>query len=137
MVPGALLSITGILVYWYSTGFARPDTWFLTAFILTGLFAVAMDYLSGVVAAKVGGASTKTSVAAGIAGLLLFFILGPVGILIGVTATVFIREYLRTGNSGQSSKAAVYSTIGVLGSTVVQVVVTVSLLVAFVIALLV
>lgn len=136
MMPGALLSIAGVLVYWYGNSFTQPDTWFLAAFVLTGLFAVATDYLSGVVAAKAGGASTRTSIAAGVAGFLLFFVLGPIGILVGVAGTVLIREFLRTGDSKDSIKAAVYSTVGVLGSTVVQVVVTVSLLLAFIVALL-
>ncbi|MFB6190176.1 MAG: DUF456 family protein [Candidatus Nanohaloarchaea archaeon] len=137
MVPGALLSVLGIGVYWYGTGFTRPETWFLAAFILTGLFAVAVDYLSGALAARAGGASTKTSIAAGIAGFLLFFLLGPIGILVGVAGTVLAREYLRSGDTRASTRAAVYSVIGVLGSTAVQFVITVSLLLAFLIALLV
>lgn len=135
MVPGALLSIAGILVYWHGTGYTRPGNFFLAAFLFTGLFAVATDYLSGVVAAKIGGASSKTSIAAGIAGLLMFFILGPLGILTGVAGTVFLRELLRTEDVRGSAKAAVYSSIGVLGSSVVQFVITVSLLVAFLVAL--
>lgn len=135
MVPGALLSIAGILVYWHGTGYTRPGSLFLAAFIFTGLFAVATDYLSGVVAAKMGGASSKTSIAAGIVGLLMFFLLGPLGILIGVAGTVFLRELLRTDDARGSAKAAVYSSIGVLGSSVVQFVITVSLLAAFLVAL--
>jgi uncharacterized protein YqgC (DUF456 family) len=137
MVPGALLSILGIGIYWYGTGFTRPEAWFLATFVLTGFFAVAVDYLSGVVAARIGGASTKTSIAAGLAGFLLFFVLGPAGILLGVAGTVLVREYLRSGDARASSRAAVYSVIGVLGSTAVQFAITVSLLLAFVVALLV
>lgn len=137
MVPGALLSILGILVYWYGTGFTRPDVWFLAAFILTGLVAVALDYLSGVVAAKIGGASTRNSLVAGIMGLLLFFVLGPIGILIGVAGTVLVLEYHATRDQGNSLKAAFYATLGVLGSAVVQLVITVSLLLTFLAALLI
>lgn len=137
MMPGALLSVAGILVYWYGTGYTRPGIFFLIAFILTGLFAVATDYLSGVIAGKVGGASTKSSVAAGLVGLILFFVLGPLGILIGVAGTIFLREFLRTDDMRKSFKAAAYSTAGVLGSTVVQFIVTLSLLIAFVVALII
>lgn len=137
MVPGALLSISGIIVYWHGTGYTRPDSIFLAAFMLTGLFAVATDYLAGIVSAKIGGASNRTSIAAGIAGLLLFFVLGPIGILVGVVGVVFAREFLRTDDFGGSLKSAVYSGIGVLGSSVVQFVITVSLLIAFLIALVV
>ncbi len=137
MAPGALLSVAGILVYWYGTGFSRPDTWFLAAFILTGFFAAFMDYLSGVVAAKMGGASTKTSLAAGLVGIVLFFVMGPIGILLGVAGTVFLRHYLVTRDGKGSLRAATYSGVGVLGSVAIQLVVTVSLLTAFLVALLV
>ncbi|MFB6191042.1 MAG: DUF456 domain-containing protein [Candidatus Nanohaloarchaea archaeon] len=137
MVPGALLSIIGLGVYWYSTGFTRPDAWFLAAFTLTGLFAVATDYLSGIIAARMGGATTRNSAIAGIAGFLLFLALGPLGILLGVAGTVLALEYRRTADSRGSIKAAGYASIGVLGSTAVQFVITVSLLLAFITALLV
>ncbi|MFB6292095.1 MAG: DUF456 domain-containing protein [Candidatus Nanohaloarchaea archaeon] len=137
MAPGALFSIAGILVYWYGTGFTRPDAWFLAAFMITGVVAVLTDYLAGTVAAKAGGASTKTSIAAGVVGLILFLALGPIGILVGVAGTVFIRQYLVSRDRDRSLKAATYSVIGVLGSAVVQLTVTVSLLLAFIIALVV
>ncbi len=137
MMPGALLSILGILVYWYGTGFTRPSTFFLVAFILTSIFAVAMDYFSGVIAAKAGGASARTSIIAGAVGFLLFFVLGPLGILLGVVGTVFIRQYLLTGEKDRSLRTAAYSAAGVLGSAIIQFLVTVSLLVAFLITLVV
>jgi uncharacterized protein YqgC (DUF456 family) len=137
MLPGALLSIAGILVYAWSTNFARPNLWFLAGFIFVGLIAVITDYFAGSIAAKMGGASTKTSIIAGVAGFLAFFIIGPIGILAGVAATVFLREFLISGNAEKSLKAAAYSTAGVLGSTAVQFLITVSLLLGFVIALLV
>lgn len=135
MLPGALFSIAGIMVYWYGTGFTRPGTLFLVAFVLTGLFAVAMDYFSGIIAAKYGGASTKTSIIAGLIGFMLFFVLGPIGILVGVAGTVFVREYFLTDDEKHSSRAAIYSAAGVLGSAVIQFIVTVSLLIAFIVAL--
>lgn len=127
----------GILTYWYGTGFTRPGTFFLAAFILTGLFAAATDYLSGIVAARIGGASTRNSAISGIAGLMLFLVLGPIGILVGVAASILLLEYNRTGDSWGSARAAGYASLGVMGSTAVQLVITVSLLVAFIVALLV
>lgn len=135
MVPGALLSIAGIITYWYGTGYTRPETWFMVAFILTGLFAVAMDYLAGVVAARIGGASTRTSIISGIAGFLLFFLIGLIGILLGVAVTVLALEFRRTEDLRSSGRSALYSSIGVLGSTVIQLAITVALLLAFVTAL--
>jgi uncharacterized protein YqgC (DUF456 family) len=137
MVPGALLSIAGILVYYWSTGYTRPGIIYLIGFILVGLIAVLTDYFAGSIAAKAGGASTKTSIIAGVVGFLMFFVAGPIGILVGVAGTVFLREFLISGDKEESMKAAGYSTLGVLGSTVVQLLITVSLLIAFIIALII
>jgi len=137
LVPGALMSIAGILVYWWGTGYTQPGTVFLSSFIFVGLIALITDYFAGSIAAKAGGASTKTSLIAGIVGFLMFLILGPLGIFVGVAGAVLVREYLRTGDAEKSGKAAFYSTLGVLSSTVIQLIITLSLLIAFVIALLV
>jgi Protein of unknown function (DUF456). len=127
--------VAGVLVYWYGQGFSSPGPLFMGGFVLTGLFAAAFDWFGGSLAAKAGGASTKTSAFAGVGSLLGFLLLGPVGVLAGAVLTVLVREYLRTGDRGASVKAAVYSTAGVLSSVAVQFVVTLSLLLAFVVAL--
>ncbi len=131
MVPGALLSISGLLVYSWNTGFTEPNLFVFIVLILTGLTALIFDWLAGSVAAKAGGASNRTTVAAGIVGLLAFFLAVPVGTVVGVAVTVYIREFLRTGENNQSLKAGIYSAIGVLGSSIVQFVLTALMLIVF------
>jgi uncharacterized protein YqgC (DUF456 family) len=135
VLPGGLLSVAGVLVYWHGQGFSSPGTLFLAGFVLTGLFAAAFDWFGGSLAAKAGGASTKTSAMAGIGSLLGFLVAGPIGVLLGSAGVVLARELLRTGDTRESSRAAVYATAGVLSTAVVQFVVTLSLLFAFVTAL--
>lgn len=136
-IPGAVLSLVGVLVYWWSTGFAEPGTLALAGFVAAGLFAVAADHLGGAVAARVGGASPWTSAAAGVVGFLLFFVAGPVGVLLGVAGTVFALEYYRHREARRGLETALYTTVGMLASTAVQVVVTLSMLVGFVLVLVV
>lgn len=136
LMPGTLLSVIGILVYWHGTGYTEPGTIFLIAFITVGLIGTLADWFSGVVAAKAGGASNRTGLLAGIAGFLLFFLLGPIGILFGVAGTVLLREFLRTDDLRGSIKASIYSSVGVLGSGIIQFIISLSLLITFVIALL-
>lgn len=131
MVPAGLLSIGGILVYWWSTGYAAPGPLVLAGFLSVGVLVVAVDYLAGAIAAKAGGASTLNSLLGAVVGLLLFFVLGPVGIVLGITATVFALELYRGRARDESLKAAGYALIGTLGSSVMQFVLTLSLLVAF------
>ncbi|CCQ32753.1 hypothetical protein HLRTI_000726 [Halorhabdus tiamatea SARL4B] len=137
MVPAGLLSIGGIVVYWWSTGYATPGPIVLAGFLTVGVLVVAVDYLAGAIAAKAGGASTLSSVAGALVGFALFFVLGPVGILLGITATVFALELYRGRARDESLKAAGYALVGTLGSSVMQFVLTLSMLVAFLVVLVV
>lgn len=136
MLPGALFSLVGIVVYYFYT--SDPGLFF-TAFLgLTAVFALATDWFAGSIAAKYGGASNKTSLMAGIAGVLGFIFLGgPIGLAVAVAATVLVREYMIHGKSEKGLKAAFYATIGVLGSAVIQTFLTAAILVAYLVALLV
>ncbi|MFB6115172.1 MAG: DUF456 domain-containing protein [Candidatus Nanohalobium sp.] len=131
MVPGALLSIAGVSVYWWSTGFTQPNIFVVVLLYLTGLTALLFDLFAGAIGSKAGGASDRTVHAAAVAGVLFFFIGGPVGTIVGITLVVYFREYLLTNDSGESRKAALYTTASMLGSTVVQGVLTGLMLIIF------
>ena len=137
MMPGALLSIAGVLVYYWSTGFSEPGLLFTLFALVIGLAAFLADYFAGAISARLGGASTKTAFISAFAGLILFFVAGPAGMLLGVALTVFIIEFYRTESMGRSFKAAVYSTAGLLASTAVQLLVTVTIFIGFLIAILI
>ncbi|WP_158855542.1 DUF456 domain-containing protein [Halorhabdus sp. CUG00001] len=137
MVPAGLLSIGGIAVYWWNTGYVTPGPLVFAGFVAVGLLVVVVDYLAGVIAAKVGGASALSSLAGGLVGFALFFVLGPVGIVLGITATVFALELYRGNARNESLRAAVYALVGTLGSSVMQFVLTLSMLVAFLVLLVV
>lgn len=124
-MPGAPFSIAGVLVYWWGTGFEEPGLLLLVVLLVVGVGTLAIDWLGGAVAAKVGGASTTTAVIAGIAGILLFIGgLGPIGMILGITLTVFLVEYYRQQDARAGAKAAFVTTLGILSSAVMQVVLT-------------
>jgi len=132
-LPGAPFSIAGVLVYWWGTGFSQPGILLLVVLVLVGLLTLAIDWLGGAVAAKVGGASTTTAVIAGIAGVVLFFVAGgPVGMILGMALTVFLVEYYRQNDAKASAKAALVTTLGILSSAVMQAVLTGAMLVTMV-----
>jgi uncharacterized protein YqgC (DUF456 family) len=134
MIPGAIASVLGVLVYWWSTGYTEPGVLFVTGTVIVGVAAVLVDYFAGAISAKAGGASNMGTVAAAIAGLLLFFVAGPIGVIVGVAGAVFLVEFYRTQRMEESAAAALYATAGLLASTVVQLLITVTILVGFVIA---
>lgn len=131
IVPGAGLSLAGIYLYWWHTGYATPGHWVLLAFTVVGLAAMVADYFGGALAASAGGASTKTTALATVVSIPLVFVAGPVGLVLGVAGAVFGAEFYRTRNAGRGIRAATFAAVGVLGSAVVQLLVTLSLLVGF------
>jgi uncharacterized protein YqgC (DUF456 family) len=130
LVPGAVLSLAGIFLYWWHTGYGEPSTVTLIALTLLGLATMAVDYLAGLLSAKASGASLMTGVIAGLVGIALLFVAGPVGVVVGVAGTVFAVEYYRSGNREESFRRAVRTTVAMAGSTAIQILFTATLLVA-------
>lgn len=83
MVPGAPLSLVGVFLYWWSTGFSDPGL--VAVFVLTviGLSAFLADLFGGAITARAGGASHVTTGLAAVVGVVLLFVTGPVGLLVG------------------------------------------------------
>jgi uncharacterized protein YqgC (DUF456 family) len=129
-VPGAPISIAGVYCYWYATG--EPGTVVLAGLTLVGVLTWVIDFAGGAVAARVGGASTKTAILAGVVGLILFFVTGPLGVIAGVALTVFAVEFYRQRDARKGLKAALVTTVGMLASGVAQALLTGSMLVAMV-----
>jgi uncharacterized protein YqgC (DUF456 family) len=128
-VPGAVFSLAGLLFYWWQTG--EPGTLALAVLVLFALTAVVLDYLAGVVSARAGGASWRTAAVATLAGLVLTFVLGPLGFVLGTGGVVFVVEFARYGDFERSKKAAVYTTAGVVASTFVRILLNMTVLVLF------
>lgn len=131
LVPSGLLSLSGIYLYWWHSGFAEPGLVGLVAFTLLGLTVLATELFAGATSARLGGASWATSGFAAVVGVVLMFLTGPLGLLLGLFGTVFLVEYLRDGDLERSGRSAAYATVGVLASTAVQVLLTAAILLGF------
>lgn len=137
LVPGPALSVAGVLVYWWASGYADPSTPVLAVLLLVGLLGVAVDLFGGALGASAGGASATTTAAAGAVGLVLFVVAGPVGIVLGVAGTVFLVEYLRARDARGSARAALGAVVGILASALIQLLLALSILAAMVLVVLV
>ena len=135
-LPGPPLSLAGVLLYWWGSGFTEPGTGLLIALVLLGVLAVAADLTAEVVSARAGGASLTTSLIAGGLGIVLFALAGPAVALLAVVAVVFLLEYRRHRDAARGARAAGILVLGMLGSAVVQVLLTGSMLAAFVLGVL-
>lgn len=134
LVPGGLLSLAGVVSYWYLTG----D---LSTAALAGLGGlcvaiVLFDWLGSAVAAHASGAAAGTAVLAAVAAAVLLFLVGPVGAVLGVATVVFLAEYRRHGDTRRGLRTAAFTTVGMLASTAVQFVLTATVLVSFLLVVL-
>jgi uncharacterized protein YqgC (DUF456 family) len=136
LLPGAPLSLVGIYLYWWSTGFTEPGLFALVALTVIGLVTFLLDFFGGAISARAGGASLVTTGLASIVGIVLLFFTGPVGLLVGIAGTVFVAEYYRNNDAKTSVRTALYATVGVLASSVAQLLLTTSMLVVFLLVVL-
>lgn len=128
VVPSGLLSMAGVGVYWYHTG--SPGPLVLAALLGIGALALVVDWFAGAIGASAGGASTRSVVAASAVGVALLFVAGPVGLVVGVGGTVFALELYRGQSHEESLRAAGYALVGIVSSSVVQLLLTGTVLVA-------
>lgn len=134
MVPAGLLSLAGVYGYWWATDWHEPGVVFVAAASLVALTVLTVDWFAGVVSAKAGGAATSTAVAAGVLGVVLFFVLTPVGALLGVLAAVFAIEVYRGADPADGARTALVTLVGLLASSAVQALLTGAILIGFVLA---
>ncbi|SDR07375.1 DUF456 domain-containing protein [Natronobacterium texcoconense] len=134
LVPGGLLSLAGLYLYWWDSGFAEPGSVALVVLTTLGVLTLLAEFFGGSIAAKAGGASWTTTGAAMVVGIVLMIVTGPFGLLIGLFGTVFVLEYVQNGDVDGSARSAVYATVGILASTAVQFLLTASILLGFLIS---
>ena len=134
-VPAGLLALAGVYVeYFYGVHDLSPLL--LAAFTLVGVVAVGVDYFGGALVARSQGASTKTTLLAGVVGLVLLVAGGPVGALLGVFATVLVLELREEQPLDEAFRRAVWTFAGMLGSGLVTFLLLVSMLVGYVVLVL-
>lgn len=130
LIPSGLVSLAGVWTY-VLFGSEPVGPFAVGSLTLAGIGAVVFEHFAGPIAARASGASTETMIASTIGGLVLLVVLGPVGIIVGVVGTVFLLE-LKDGSEMEiATKRSLYTAVGILASSVVQVVITLSILGAF------
>lgn len=133
LVPSGLLSLAGVYLFWWSTGFGAPGTGFVAVATLAGLAAVAADSLGTPVAAGFAGASVRAAVVAGVVGILLFPVAGPLGVLAGAAGVVYLAQRRRGRPRRESVEIAVRTVAGMVVANAVEFLLTLGILVGFVV----
>jgi uncharacterized protein YqgC (DUF456 family) len=136
VVPSGLLSLLGVYTYWFATGYDEPGLLLLSGLTLVALVATAVDWLSGAISAKAGGASTRTTVLATVVGFLGLLAFGPLGFLVGTAGLVFVLTYAENGEARKSLRAAGVTLLGMLTSNLLQVLLTGGILIVMILVVL-
>ncbi|SDJ62500.1 hypothetical protein SAMN05216226_10671 [Halovenus aranensis] len=135
--PGEMpLSLAGVYLYWWETGFTAPSTSVVVVLTLLGLFVIASQFIGPVIAAKVSGASTTVATVAGVVSTVLFVLWGPTVSLAGLFVTVFAFEYRRRGDLLGSLVSSVVVVLQSFGQKVVKVLVSLVILGVMVVVIL-
>ena len=135
VIPSGLLSLAGVLLYWVANGFGDPGLLILSGLVFVSLVAMAAEWLSGAISAKAGGASTKTTVVATLVGFVGLLVVGPLGFILGTALTVFGLTYWENEDAEASARAAGVTILGMLTSSLVQLLLTVGVLLVMVLVL--
>lgn len=130
-LPSGLLSLAG--VYAYVVFGAEPiGPALLVGLTAAGGLATVAEWFAGPIAARAAGASTRTVLAAALGGVALFLVAGPVGVPVGMVAAVLALELRRGADPRTALGRSAGTVLGLLLSSAVQVLLTASVLVAFV-----
>ena len=137
MLPGAGLVFLGVLIYAVATDFVNISVTTVVAFGVVAAVAWLVEYIGAALGVRAGGGG-KIAMTGLIIGALLGFISGgPVGLLIGMLLGSFLGATYEGSSTSKASRAAIFSVLGLLGAKVLQLLLVVGIIVAFLAAVLV
>lgn len=119
-VPGPVVSLSGVYLYWWDSGMTEPSTLLLSVLTIVGVVVVIGGLFEEVIAARIGGASTRSAAVAGVVGFVSFFVLGPIAMVVGTAVTVFVLEYRRQRTARAGARAALSVLLATIGSVLIQ-----------------
>ncbi len=122
---GVLLSLSGVYLHWWASGFSEPSTGVLVVLTLLAGVTLASKLIRPVIVKKVGGTPMLTTTIAGTVGAVLFFLWGTAGLVLGTFLTVFVLEYLRRGDVLGSLVASVVVVLATFTSKLAKILVAV------------
>lgn len=132
-LPGIPLMFLVTLVYGFVDNFQHLHPIHLAVFAGIMVLSVLIDSFSGVLGAKIGGASRK-SLLAGMIGLFVGLLLfPPFGAFAGLFVGVFGMELIQFGDHAKAFKAATSSVTAAVVGTLLNIALAIAYFIAFLI----
>ena len=105
-LPGPQLSLLGLIIYGWFTGFEYVSVLWIVIFAILTLLTMLFDIFGPALGAKKQQASRQGVWGSVLGGLFGIFVLGPIGVLAGPFIGGFIWEFYASQNHGQALRAA-------------------------------
>lgn len=135
-VPGVGLIFAGIAIYAFVTGFSTMAVSTLIWFGVVALLASGASYLGSAMGAKHGGGGVK-ALWGTIAGALIgTATLGPIGLFAGAFLGALAGALTEGKAPENAMRVAFMSVAGIIGGSLIQFLLSVALIIAFLVAIL-
>lgn len=132
-VPAGLVALLAVYIEFFFGAGDRMGLPLLVSFTVVGILAVVIDLFSGAITARAKGASQRTAYLAAGVGLVLLFVAGPIGVLVGVFGTVLGSEMYADRPFDEAWENALWTTAGMLVSGAAVFLLVLSMLIAYVV----
>ncbi len=130
-LPGVPVMFAMIFVYALIDNFQSIQAWHVGVFATLALLSLVIDYSSGLIGAKLGGAS-KHAIMFGCIGLIVGLIaLPPLGAFVGLFLGVFIAEIIQFKDHRRALKAASVSLVATLVGAITNIAIAMGTLIGF------
>jgi hypothetical protein len=134
VLPGIPFMFITVLAYAIFDRFHRITGWNILFFAALTLASLFIDYLSGIMGAKLFGASKYGTIGGIIGGLIGLFVFPPFGIFIGMFLGVIIFEVMLSKKSvTKSVKSGTGSILGSIAGIVINLIIALAFLVSFIV----
>ncbi|MGH9856254.1 MAG: DUF456 domain-containing protein [Acidobacteriota bacterium] len=134
-LPGIGLIFLGILIYGLATGFADISGMTVISAGIVAALAWVADYAGSVAGARLGGGRTLAMTGAIIGAIGGTVLGGPGGLLVGAFLGSLTGALLEGQRERGAMRVALWSTLGIIGATVLQLVLALAMIGTFIGAL--
>lgn len=131
VLPGIAFVFAGVLFYAFMTNFSVVSTGAIMMFGLVAFVAWLIEYAGGVIGTRLGGGQKLALWGTLGGGLIGLFIGGPLGLVPGLFIGALVGALYEGKTLQGAGKAAFFSVLGVIGAKVIQAVLAVGMVVAF------
>lgn len=132
-LPGIGLVYAGILIYAFADHFTAIEVSTVVYLGIAALIASGAQYIGSVWAAKSAGGKQKALIGTFV-GALVGTMAGPVGIFVGAFAGALVGALLEGSTPHVAARVAFQSMVGIIGGSIIQFLLSLALITAFIIA---